>query len=243
MDSRPEKVLPGFAIEAPAGECARRFLDVLLGVAAFAEREELHDLARKVLVRLAFAVLRAVQVHEHCRVLGCSMQQRAEVAEGVGAQHRVLAVHEPRDPHLLLARHEMVVPEKRHPLRQRRRRDEHLLHPPCAQLEAAPDLILRKRLALVLRRAGSRPPQRAAIQCKGRRWRDGCRACLAQQARHRVVAGQCGVQPHFGVRRPESRAREQMPRVVVAHRRRGGVRPRRHRGQRRQQGETRGGER
>src|SRR5205085_3151448 len=37
---------------APAGERARRFLDVGLGVVAVAEREELHQLARPVLVRV-----------------------------------------------------------------------------------------------------------------------------------------------------------------------------------------------
>ncbi len=97
VNAGPEQVFAGIAIEAPAGERTRRFLDVLLGVVALAEREELHDLAREILVRLALAVLRAVEVDEHRRVLRRRVQQRAEVAQRIGAQHRVLRVHEARD--------------------------------------------------------------------------------------------------------------------------------------------------
>ena len=76
----------GLAVEAPAGERARRFLDVRFGVVALAEREQLHHLAREVLVRRALAVLRAVEVDEHRRILRRRVQQRGEVAERIGAR-------------------------------------------------------------------------------------------------------------------------------------------------------------
>jgi hypothetical protein len=54
----------------------------------------------------------------------------------------------PRDPDLGLRRHEMVVPEKRHPLGERRRRGEHFLDPPRAKLESLANLLLHEGLAL-----------------------------------------------------------------------------------------------
>ena len=83
VEPRAEDERAGLAVEAPAGERARGLLDVLLGVVAFAEREELHHLAREILVRRALAVLHAVEVDDHRRILGDRVQQRAEVAERV----------------------------------------------------------------------------------------------------------------------------------------------------------------
>ena len=55
-------------IHAPAGEGARHFLDVLLAVIAFAKREQLHHFTRKIFVRGAFAILRAVEINQHRRI-------------------------------------------------------------------------------------------------------------------------------------------------------------------------------
>ncbi len=156
-------------VEAPAGERARRLLHVLLGVVALAEREELHHLAREVLVRRALAVLRAVEIDEHRRVLGDRMQQRAEIAGGVRAERDVLPVHEARDAHLRLPGNEMVVPEERHALGQRRWRRQHLLHPPGAQRETFLPLRLHERLALCLS-GGLAPREADRAPCR-RRWR------------------------------------------------------------------------
>jgi hypothetical protein len=86
VQPRPEKIVAGIEVDAPAGEGARRLLDVLLAVLAFAQGEELHQLAREVLVRLAAAIGRRVEVDDHRRILRYRVQQRAEVAERVPAQ-------------------------------------------------------------------------------------------------------------------------------------------------------------
>ncbi len=52
----------------PAGVRLRRLLDVLLRVVAFAEREEFHHLARKILVWMILVAVRTVQIDEHRRV-------------------------------------------------------------------------------------------------------------------------------------------------------------------------------
>ena len=63
------------------------------------------------------------------------MQQLAEIAEGVLTQQQVLVAQADRLD-LLLAGDEMAVPEERHPLGQRRRRDQHFIEPPAAQFDA-----------------------------------------------------------------------------------------------------------
>src|SRR3954468_6779077 len=52
----------------PAGERAGELLDIALGVVTYAEREELHHLARVVLVRLALAIGLPVEPDEHRRI-------------------------------------------------------------------------------------------------------------------------------------------------------------------------------
>ena len=84
-----------FRLDAPAGERARRFLDVVLGVVALAEREELHHLAREVLVRLRLAVGRVVEIDDIAGSFDTACSSVAEIAEGVAAQQHVLPVHEP----------------------------------------------------------------------------------------------------------------------------------------------------
>ena len=120
---RPEHELAGVAVEAPAGEGACGFLDVLLAVVALAEGEELHHLAREILVGRALAVLRAVEIDHHRRIARDGVQQRRRSCRA----HWRAAVAFCRyissaSSDLLLARHEMVVPEERHALGQRRRR-------------------------------------------------------------------------------------------------------------------------
>ena len=207
------------AIDAPPGESARGFFDVPLGVVTLAEREQLHHFAREILVRSALAVLDAVEIDEHRRILGDRVQQDAEAAKRVGAQRGVLAVHEARDPHLWLARHEMVVPEKRHPLGERRARDRHFLDPPRAKREALADLRLDERLALLGRTVLARRPQRRGVggRCGGRRRRNGPR--LAQQLVDGGIARHPGVHADFRVRRSETCACEKVTRVVVAEHR------------------------
>jgi hypothetical protein len=148
------------------------------------------------------------------------VQQRAEVAQRVGAQRRVLRVHEARKTHLLLARDEMVVPEERHPFGERRRRCKHLLHPPRTQLQAMANLQPLERLALFGGCVfGARIAQRRGLGGPVGRWRAGGRARIAQQFRDRLLAGEPGEGADFGLGRSKSGTHEQVARVVEAHRR------------------------
>ena len=174
MDESAEHESAAVAIDAPARERARRLLDVLLRVAAFAERKELHHFTREILVGRSLAVLRTVEVDHHRRIARHRVQQVTEVAERVGAQRDVLAVHQQRELHLLLAGHEMVMPEQGHPLGERRRRSEHLAQPPPTQFEALAHLLLLEELPFHLRCvvAGPRIAKRADLRCPRRRRRE-----------------------------------------------------------------------
>ncbi len=224
MEEGAEAERAGLGVEAPAGERAGGFLDVRFGVAALAQREELHHLAREVLVGRAPAVLHAVEIEHHRRILADGVQHDAEVAERVGAQHRVLRVHEARERHLGLRRDEMVVPEQRHPLGERRRRHEHLVHPPAAELQALARALLHERLALGLgRRLRARSAQRATVEDEGGRHGDGGKARLAQELVDGLGARERRIGAHFRISRTEAGPGEQVARIVVAQRRgRGG---------------------
>ncbi len=130
-----EHEFTGLRIDAPAGKGARRLFDVLLGVVPFPQREELHHLAREVLVRLCLAIGGAVEIDDHRRVSRDCVEQRPEAAQRMLPQEAVLAIHELRRAHLLLGGDEVVVPEQRHPLGERRGCDAHLLDPPAFQLQ------------------------------------------------------------------------------------------------------------
>ena len=71
------------AIGAVTGERARGLLHVGVGVIADANGEQLHHLARVILVGLACAVLVVVQPDEHGRIASHSLQQCLEVTERV----------------------------------------------------------------------------------------------------------------------------------------------------------------
>jgi hypothetical protein len=105
---------------AHAGEHARQLLHVGLRVAAaHAQRVQLHQLARVVLVDAVARVLRVVQVAQHGRVVQRGAEQVAEPAERVRA-HGVLFVvaHHRADVVLAQVDVEVVHPEPRHLLLQ-----------------------------------------------------------------------------------------------------------------------------
>ena len=86
------------ALNAPAGEGACRFPDVLLGVVTavrgLAQREQLHHLTRKILVRRFLAAVGTVQINQHGRVFGHVVQQGSEAAKRIGPQQLLLAPHD-----------------------------------------------------------------------------------------------------------------------------------------------------
>ena len=112
-------------LQVPAAEHARGGVHVRFRVVADAHREQFHDLAAEVLLRLRFRVRAAVEPHEHRRVLRDVQQDVAEVPERVVAQHLDLAADFRRILRRL-RRHvarafggEVVVPEERHLLLER----------------------------------------------------------------------------------------------------------------------------
>ena len=64
------RVEPVFIIpHMPAGEGARRLLDVVFRVISLAKAEKLHDLARKIFIRMPLAICVAIQPNEHGHIL------------------------------------------------------------------------------------------------------------------------------------------------------------------------------
>ncbi|MCY1512610.1 hypothetical protein D9M68_470750 [compost metagenome] len=116
-------------VDADAGQHARQFLHVLLGVARaagaarHAERMEFHQLARVVLVDAVGAALRVVEVEQHRGRGDGGHQQVAEAAQCMRPDRAFLIVGQ-QPAHLPLARIdiEVVHPEPRHLLAQLRRR-------------------------------------------------------------------------------------------------------------------------
>ena len=87
-------VEPKFIIaHVPAGEGARGLFDVVLGVIALAEAEELHYLAREIFICVALPIGVAVQPNEHRHILRHRVQQLAEAPECLGAKAVVLRGH------------------------------------------------------------------------------------------------------------------------------------------------------
>ncbi len=84
------------AVDFPAGEGAGGLADVLFGVVADAEAEQLHQFAGIVLVGVALLAAPAVEPDQHGRVVGHLLEQLGEVAQGVLAHQPILAEHEAR---------------------------------------------------------------------------------------------------------------------------------------------------
>src|SRR5262249_26299225 len=62
----------------PAGEAAGGLLDIFLGIIADAEREEFHQLASQVLVRMPPAITRCIEPHQYRWIAKDSAKQGAE---------------------------------------------------------------------------------------------------------------------------------------------------------------------
>ena len=121
-------------VEIPTGERARAFAHVLLGVVADAHREQLHDLAREVLVRRALHVVLRVEEVQHRRSSGrpaIVSSRRLPVA--LPLEQIDLLQHLAVVAHLVLVRREVAVPEQRHLLFHRVRRLQHPVRPPVTE--------------------------------------------------------------------------------------------------------------
>ena len=103
----PELVLA----HMPAGEGARRLLDVILGIVSLTEAEKLHHLARKILVRMALAIRVAIQPDKHRHVPGHPVEQLAKTAQCLTSNQVILRGHVRHAAHLAVGGGKMVVPE------------------------------------------------------------------------------------------------------------------------------------
>src|SRR5436305_15006672 len=70
-------------LKAIAGEGARRFAHIVFAIVTDPDGEELHQLARPVLVRMRWLVLRQIEVDHHRRIARDRFCQANEVAERV----------------------------------------------------------------------------------------------------------------------------------------------------------------
>jgi hypothetical protein len=127
-------------------------------VIADADREQLHDLAAKVLLRFPFGVALAVEPHDHRGILRHLQQEIAKVAKRVFAEDLDLSLW-PAQRTGLVRQHlcrlhgarvgyqlavgsgEVVVPEQRHLLLQRPPRMDHAEHP---ALSCVVDIYVRR---------------------------------------------------------------------------------------------------
>src|SRR5215211_2632760 len=124
--------------------------------AAGAEREELHQLTRVVLVRRPLGVVRPREPEQHRRIAGDGQQQVVEPPQPVPAEKRVLAEHQSLRADALVRRREPVVPDERHALDQWTAAAHHAVEPP--EVVVAPGVPRREPAALVVpRRRPSEP--------------------------------------------------------------------------------------
>ena len=171
-----DAVLP---VVSPAGERPGLLADVVLRVpASGAEGEDLHQLARVVLVRAPLRVVPPVQPDQHRRIVGHGDQEGFEVPESVLPKEAVLGQHPLLRADAGVGRREPVVPDEGHPLDELLVRAHHAVEPP--EMVVAPGVAGRERLAAVGGRrladepgcsedaAGRRPP--ASAPCAPPPW-------------------------------------------------------------------------
>ena len=146
----------GLPVVAEAGQCACLFADVGLAVASpRAEGEELHHLARVVLVRRPARVVAPVQPQQHRRIPRHVEQQLLKGAEAVLAEQLVLAEHQALRVDAIVRRREPVVPDEGHALDKGPRGAHHPIEPP--QVVVPPRVERGERAPLVVCR--SRPDE------------------------------------------------------------------------------------
>ena len=146
---------------APAGQRARHFAHVVLGVRAAigAEREQLHHLARVVLVRVPLVVGGAVEEQQHRGVGGDREKQFVEAAERHRAEQLVLIEHQLLAVDLVVGVREPVVEDERHPLHQLLVGAHHAVEPPAVVI--APGVRRFERVAFFVDRFRARSASRA----------------------------------------------------------------------------------
>jgi hypothetical protein len=203
-------------IEAEPRERARDLADVGLHVVSLAEREQLEQLAREVLVRPSLHVAMGVEVAQQDRVGEAGLEQPREAAAGLGAEQRVLVPHAVDVlADALEGGDEVVVPEQRHALGERRRRRDHLRVPPRLELLQlrAPRLDEGVALALAHARMHVAVGWPGCVEEGGPR-QDRRAPHARQEQVHRLLARERREFLDLRGRGAEARAREQVARLL-----------------------------
>lgn len=136
VPNRVEVVLRGIRAEqVVAGQRASGGDNVVLRVLVHSQREELHQLTSEVLVGCAHDVGVVVEVDDHRGMEDHRLDERLEAAGAHGTEQVVLLVHELRAVDLVVAGHEMPVPEQRELFLEGRRARAHAIDPPVLEIE------------------------------------------------------------------------------------------------------------
>ena len=117
------------------GQGARSRLHIGFGVRPHAEAEQLHQLARQVLIRTPAAIGSVVEIHQHRRIAHDAAQQGRIAAQSMFAQEAMLLDHGPRLRDFVAARDEPTVQEQRGLVTQRIGAGDHAPQPPMGQLD------------------------------------------------------------------------------------------------------------
>jgi len=153
----PELVAP---VDGEPGEGAGELAYVLLRVRATvrAEREQLHQLTRVVLVRAPACVLVEVEPDDHRRVLRHVVRELVEGVEGVAAEELVLVEHQTLLSDGVVRGGEPVVPDERHSLDQRLVGADHAIEEP--EVVVAVEVSGGDRVPVLVGRLGTRERRR-----------------------------------------------------------------------------------
>ncbi len=105
--------ITGVHIHPPAGQGAGHFHDIVLGIAiALPHREELHEFAGVVFVRLLCDILIPIEEGEHRRINAHFFHESAEIAKCPPVQQVVIMPHEGIAGIVVFPGHKLVVPEQ-----------------------------------------------------------------------------------------------------------------------------------
>ena len=165
------------------GPCSGGSHNVVLGVVADAEEEELHQFPSEVLVRRSLHVHAVGEVDQHGRLEGHLLRKRDEVAERKAAVQLVLVRHVVRAlDHVPLTR-EQTVPEQRHLLLERTWPGGHGVEPPVVgtdRLVVAVGTVMHRQLGRHLR---------VAVRCEVDDVVHRVRQRQTRQVEHPLLAG------------------------------------------------------
>ena len=157
-------------LEVEPGQRPCELAHVLLRVGApvRAQREQLHQLARVVLVRVPARVLVQVEPDDHRRVLRHVVGKLVERAERAPPEQLVLLEHQALLADAVVRGREPVVPDECHALDERLVRAHHPVEPP--QVVVAPGVLRGERVAVAVgrRQAGERRRARGPRQRRDR---------------------------------------------------------------------------